>query len=200
MPEFPSVDLLAIRRRLAEREPSLLPEAPRRAAVATILRAPDPSAEAEVLLIRRAEHPHDPWSGHMAFPGGRREPEDPSLLDTARRETLEEVGIDLQRHADLLGRLDDLPAVARGKPVGMVISPFVFELGTDTAIVPNYEVAEALWAPLGSLARGEADTTRPYPYDGRHYHLPAFDVQGRVVWGLTYQMLQSFFLALAGER
>ena len=84
----------------------------KRAAVATILR--EGLEGPEVLLIRRAENPRDPWSGHMAFPGGREAPEDRDLLATAVRETHEEVGLDLQRSAHLLGRLDALPAVARG--------------------------------------------------------------------------------------
>src|SRR5262245_57207262 len=69
----------------------------------------------EILLIRLAAHPDDPWSGHMAFPGGREDPGDPDLLSTAMRETLEELSLDLRSAARLLGSLDELPAVARGK-------------------------------------------------------------------------------------
>lgn len=192
----PSFDLDSIRTRLAGREPAVVADAPRRAAVAAIVRPSERHDDSDVLLIRRAEHPHDPWSGHMAFPGGRHDPLDATLLDTAKRETREEVGLDLDRQAALLGRLDDLPAIARGRAVGLVITPFVFELEDAPALVTNEEVAEALWAPLGPLARGEAETTRPYELDGRQYHLPAYDVAGRVVWGLTYQMLQSFFRVL----
>ena len=86
---------------------------PKRAAVAAVLRPG--SNGPEVLLIRRAEHPNDPWSGHMAFPGGREDPCDADLFGTAVRETLEEVALDLTTNAALLGTLDDLPAVARGK-------------------------------------------------------------------------------------
>jgi 8-oxo-dGTP pyrophosphatase MutT (NUDIX family) len=190
-----SVDIDTIRRKLAARDPARF-QAPQEAAVATILRQPAPGRDAEVLLIRRAEHPDDPWSGHMAFPGGRKDPEDRSLLHTVRREAHEEVGIDLGRDARLVGQLDDVPAVAKGRPVGLVITPFVFELVQVPVLVPNEEVAEALWAPLGPLMRGEAHTTRPYTLDGTEYMLPAFDVHGRVVWGLTYQMLESFFRLL----
>ena len=149
--------------------------------------------EPEVLFIRRAEHPEDPWSGHMAFPGGRLDPGDPDVLYTARRETREELGLDLARDAELLGRLDDVPAIARGRPTGLVISPFVFVLRGTPALVPNHEVAEALWAPLGPLMRGELDTTRDYRHEQRVIPFPAYDVEGRVVWGLTYQMLQILF-------
>jgi 8-oxo-dGTP pyrophosphatase MutT (NUDIX family) len=175
-----------------------LGDGPRRAAVAAILREPaSADGGAEILLIRRAERPEDPWSGHMALPGGRREPADPSLLHTVRRETQEEVGIDLQRQAELVGELDELPAMARGRPVGLVITPFVFELVEVPELIMNEaEVAEALWAPLGPLLAGDAHTTRPYVHEGQRFALPAFDVDGRVVWGLTYEMLESFFRLL----
>ncbi len=194
-----------IRERLAAHDPRppadrlwLAPEgahdltsASKRAAVATILR--EGSAGPEVLLIRRADNPQDPWSGHMAFPGGREAPQDPDLIATAVRETREEVGLDLQRSAHLLGRLDVLPAVARGRRVGLVISPFVFELTEETSLQPNYEVAESLWAPLDPMLRGSLATTMPYEFEGQHIALPAYDVQGRLVWGLTHRMLELLF-------
>jgi 8-oxo-dGTP pyrophosphatase MutT (NUDIX family) len=168
--------------------------ASKRAAVATILRSrPDGP---EVLLIRRAENPQDPWSGHMAFPGGREAPQDPDLLATAIRETLEEIGLDLHRSAHLLGRLDALPAVARGRRVGLTIAPFVFELTEDAPLEPNYEVAEWIWAPLDPLLRGALATTMPYEFEGQRLSLPAHDVQGRLVWGLTHRMLETLFAQL----
>lgn len=165
------------------------------AAVAMLLR--ETSSGPEVFFIRRAEQPHDPWSGHMAFPGGRRHTEDPSLLDTAIRETLEEVGLDLRLEADHIGQLDDLQAIARGKPQETVIRPFVFEVHRDVPIrADEREVAEALWTPLSPLYLGRANTTRPYRWHGTQIDFPAYDVDGRVVWGLTYQMLRSFFRIL----
>lgn len=169
------------------------------ASVAMMLR--DTAAGPEVLFIRRAEHPEDPWSGHMAFPGGRKEEQDLSLLDTAQRETLEEVGIDLRRYAEPIGQLDDLQAVARGRPAGTVIRPYVFEVQADVPLrVDRTEVAEAIWTPLAPLLRGEADTVRPYAWQDRTIEFPAYDVSGRVVWGLTYQMLRSFFRIVDAQR
>ncbi len=165
-----------------------------RAAVATILR--EAAHGPEVLLIRRAEHPRDPWSGHMAFPGGREDPGDLDLLSTAVRETLEEVALDLTRSARLLGRLDDIPAISRGKRTGMSIAPFVFELTTHVVLTPNYEVAEALWAPLVPLMRGDLLTTIPYELEGRSLELPAHNYEGRIVWGLTFKMLDGLFALL----
>ncbi len=151
----------------------------------------------EVFMIKRAEHADDPWSGHMAFPGGRQDDKDADLIATVRREALEEVGLCLDKDADPLGRLDDLQAVARGARLGMVIRPFVFELHRGVDIIKhNYEVAETIWAPLGPMARGEVDAMRPYSFQGRELALPAYDIDGRVVWGLTYHMLRSFLALL----
>lgn len=166
----------------------------RSAAVAAVLR-PRPGG-AEVLLIRRAAREGDPWSGHMALPGGREDMADPDLCHTATRETHEEVGLDLTRYGRLLGRLDDIPAIARGRRIGMTIAPFVFELVEERPLVTNEEVEEVIWAPLSPLARGETATTVDYVLEGRRLELPAFDVRGRIVWGLTYRMLESLFAVL----
>jgi len=168
---------------------------PGRAAVAIILR--DVSAGPQVLLIRRAERKSDPWSGHMAFPGGREEPHDESLFATAVRETREEVALDLSETGRLLGELDVLPAIARGMQTGMVIAPFVFELMRDGPLVYNdAEVAEAVWVPLEALLRGALRTTVPYEHAGQRLDLPAHDFEGRIVWGLTYRMLDDLFALL----
>ncbi len=190
------VDLALVRQALANRKPVVAEsvEGQRSAAVATILRSRP--AGAEVLLIRRASREGDPWSGHMAFPGGREDDADPDLFHTAVRETHEEVGLDLGRHGSLIGRLDDIPAIARGHRIGMTIAPFVFELAEDRPLVTNEEVEEVLWAPLTPLALGEQATTVEYVLEGRRLELPAFDVQGRIVWGLTYRMLESLFETL----
>jgi 8-oxo-dGTP pyrophosphatase MutT (NUDIX family) len=168
--------------------------AERRAAVAAVLR--DSQRGPEILLIRRAEHPDDPWSGHMAFPGGREDPTDPDLLSTAVRETLEELSLDLRSSARLLGQLDMLPAVARGKRTGLTIAPFVFELTAEPELRLNYEVAEVLWAPLDGLLRGVYATTYPYTIEGQEVRLPAHDVEGRLVWGLTGRMLDGLLALL----
>jgi 8-oxo-dGTP pyrophosphatase MutT (NUDIX family) len=168
----------------------------RRAAVAVVMRAS--AAGPELLFIRRAEHPNDPWSGHMAFPGGREEDHDGTLLQTAVRETREELGLDLEVHARLLGSLDELPAVARGQRTGLMITPYVFELNEGAAIElrQNYEVAETVWTPLEPLFRGERATVLPYELAGQRIQLPAHDVGGRVVWGLTHRMLEMLFAQL----
>jgi 8-oxo-dGTP pyrophosphatase MutT (NUDIX family) len=134
----------------------------------------------------------------MALPGGRRDPSDPDLLSTAVRETREEVGIDLREHGALLGRLDDLPAVAGGLPVGLTIAPFVFELERDVVLATNHEVNEALWVPLGPLYRDEPAITYRYPVGDSVLEMPAWNLEGRIVWGLTYRMVKELFRVVGG--
>lgn len=171
----------------------------RRAAVAAILRTavgPDghrDDSDTQVLLIRRAERPGDPWSGHMAFPGGHSEPYDPDLRATAIRETMEEVGLDLRQH-EYLGPLDEIAATARGRLVGMIIAPHVFALReVPLELRPNFEVAELVWGKLGPMMRGEIDDIKELRYDGELRRMPAFRVDDNLVWGMTHNMLRSLF-------
>jgi 8-oxo-dGTP pyrophosphatase MutT (NUDIX family) len=180
----------------AESGPAAANPSTGRAAVAIIVREAI-EAQPEILLIRRAERSGDPWSGHMAFPGGREEPEDGSLLATALRETREEISLDLTQAGQLLGQLEALPAVARGRATGIQIVPFVFELTDPAPLAFNQEeVAEAIWIPLEPLRRGTLRTTVPYELAGQRLNLPAHDFEGRIVWGLTYRMLDQLFALL----
>jgi hypothetical protein len=104
----------------------------------------------------------------------------------------------LAAQAELLGRLDDLQAMAGGHSINLIIRPFVFWLRKASPLTLNEEVAEALWAPLAPLASGDADTIRPYRFQGQTLDLPAYRVGPHVVWGLTYRMLRSLFALTAG--
>ena len=193
----PRFDPSLWRRALQPAAPAVL-DGSARAAVAIVVR---PRVdEDEILLIRRSQRADDPWSGHMAFPGGRSEPSDADLCATAIRETRAEIGLDLLAHAELLGRLDDLAAIARGRRTGLTISPFVFAARQVPPLVLNHEVDEVVWAPLGPLQRGEAAMIVPYEHEGRTLELPGYRVGEHVVWGLTHRMLASLFEALDLRR
>ncbi len=168
-----------------------------RAAVAAILRELPGTGAADLFFIQRAEHPNDPWSGHIAFPGGRRDPDDASLLATAIRETREEVGIELS-DANLLGRLPDVPAFTRSKRGNLVVTPFVFALRGDVPVVPNDEVATTLWVPFSGLERGEGRSNFKLDYLGQTYDLPCIHLEpGRHrLWGMTYRMLETLIEAV----
>jgi 8-oxo-dGTP pyrophosphatase MutT (NUDIX family) len=156
------------------------------AAVAVILR--EAAAGLEILFIRRADHPDDPWSGQMAFPGGRAEPGDADLADTAARETLEETGIDVARDAELLGPLDEVRAMARLRPMDLTITPFVYRLRRPVHPAPSDEVRSLHWLPLDELVNPELRSTMEYPHRDAVLRFPCLRVQDLVIWGLTYRM------------
>lgn len=187
-----------IRKRLRTHRPVLVDgDGWTRAAVAVILR--EGAEGAEFVAIRRSDREGDPWSGHMAFPGGRQHPSDRDLLATAVRETQEEVGIDLAQHGQPFGRLDDLRAMARGRPLDMVISPVVFAVTHPVTLVLNpHEVHTALWVPLLPLARGEARGTFRHDHEGQTLELEAFVYEGHTIWGLTYRILTGLLEVLRG--
>ena len=186
--------LAEIRSALSAHEPETLP-APSRghAAVAVILR--EVGGVPEVLFIERAKREGDPWSGHMAFPGGRLDRADEHARNAAERETLEEVGVSLAG-AEALGRLDDLrghPAAARSGAA--VISAFVYHVADPGPLKPNREVEQAFWFPLASLC----DPARSVEYSmtlsgGLCYPgILVGEPERHVVWGLTYRFLEVFF-------
>lgn len=154
-------------------------------------------------MIRRTTNPRDPWSGQMAMPGGRQDPTDADAQYAAERETLEEVGVDLKRHGRLIGRLDDVSAVAKGRATGLIIAPFVYAIDEEflhevAEPTPNYEVEEAVWVPLADLSSTEFRSTRPYEFGGTRLLLPCWNWHGRVIWGLTYNMLDSLLRIVVG--
>lgn len=149
----------------------------------------------EMLFIKRAEHPDDPWSGHMALPGGRLDPQDADPLEAARRETTEEVGVDLQRSGRHLGQLDDVRPSRASR--SLVITPHVFELCEPVDPRPNErEVDEIHWVRGSQLRDPELSSTCVWRRGEERYELPCFRVNDRVIWGLTYRMLMSLFSAL----
>jgi len=149
------------------------------------------TADLELLLIKRSDRQGDPWSGHMALPGGRRDPADDSALTTAIREAHEEVGIDLMRIGRRLGRLDEV--TPRAATPRIVVSPFVFAVPDDTPTVVNHEVQRALWVPVTRLAAPEATTEYLHALEsGEQVRFPAIGFQDDIIWGLTYRIIRQF--------
>jgi 8-oxo-dGTP pyrophosphatase MutT (NUDIX family) len=165
-------------------------ESVRRAAIALVLRPHDDDA-LELLLIKRAEFEGDPWSGHVAFPGGRSEPGDISLEQTALRETWEETGIDLSRDGVVLGQLDDLgPRTPSLPPI--LVRPYVTLVQPDVAVTPSDEVALAFWVPLPALMHPGATVESMVTARGATFRVPSYLHDGHVVWGLTERILRQF--------
>lgn len=158
----------------------------RLAAVAAVLRV---THEPELLFIKRAEAEGDPWSGHMAFPGGRHEPDDASLAETAVRETREETSIDLARAGQLIGRLDDLAPRSPMLP-RIIIRPFVAVVHADVAFVGSDEVAAHFWVPLAALRQPEMQAEHELVHQGTRLRFPGYRVGPHVAWGLTERILR----------
>ena len=170
----------------------------KRAAVALILEVRE--GELGVLMIRRADREGDPWSGQMAFPGGRMEPEDRNGLATARRETEEEIGLRLGVAEPCLGRLSDLRATPRLLPRrSLVVSPYVFHLQRSVNFHPNYEVQEVLWVPLEFLLDEANRSEMVWERAGVGVRLPCYHYHGRRIWGLSLRMLDELLDLVAGE-
>ena len=172
---------------------------PARAAVAMVLEPRDD--DVYLLFIQRAERAGDPWSGQMAFPGGFWSSLDPHLAETARRETLEEIGLDLAASAAPIARLDDIQGVARGRELPLVITPFLFELRQPVELRLNHEVQGTIWVPLGHLREdanvGAIDWSGPGA--DAPIRLPAYRYEGRTIWGLTFRMVRNFVDLLRAE-
>jgi 8-oxo-dGTP pyrophosphatase MutT (NUDIX family) len=187
-----------IRRALSGYQPALAKrESDRHASVALVLREGGERGS-EILFIERAEKEGDPWSGHMAFPGGRVDLPGESPEQAAVRETLEEVGLSLAG-GERLGRLDDLEGRHAGRTNGMVISAFVYHLPEPGALVrQESEVREAFWVPVRELVAPARQVRRAFHGTGS-FEFPGIVVgepDRHVVWGLTYRFLEVFFRAL----
>ena len=162
----------------------------REAAVALVIR---PRQDLEILLIKRALHERDPWSGHMALPGGRRSTLDADLRETAMRETEEETRVPLRRLGALLGRLDDIaPRSARLPPI--VVTPFVHAVPPQTVARPDgIEVDAALWVPLAALRdEGAVSELLVDLAEGESRAFPSLRYQEHVIWGMTHRVLTDF--------
>jgi 8-oxo-dGTP pyrophosphatase MutT (NUDIX family) len=169
-------------------------EGVRKAAVALIFRLGENDA-VELLFIKRADYEGDPWSGQIAFPGGRVEARDASLAETAIRETREETGIDLAREGMMVGRLDDLRPRAVRLPAIMV-RPFVALLDRNEPLVLSPEVALSFWLPFASLARAEAWREDIVSASGIRINARVFRYQEHVIWGMTERILAQLLALL----
>lgn len=198
--ERPPFDAGALPDLLATPEPIVLPSgaSDRRAAV-TLLLTPEPEFpdQIEALFALRAEVEGDPWSGHVALPGGREDPGDVDLVDTALREMREETAVDLPRSA-FVGRLNDLHPRATHLP-SIVVSPFVAWLAERPVVNENYELAGHVWIPLADLAAPERRSSfvrqAPVPRE-----FETIEYAGARVWGLTLAIVDDFLRRIGRAR
>jgi 8-oxo-dGTP pyrophosphatase MutT (NUDIX family) len=158
------------------------------AAVALLL-APDPD---RLLVIRRAEREGDPWSGHLAFPGGRRQAGDVDLLATAIRETAEETGIHLER-SWCRTQLDDLlPQTPTLPPI--LVRPFVLLLPEAVAPGVSNEVTDSSWLPLARLAADGVYGARSIEIRGEPRVVQGYQLAEGFLWGMSAQIVAPVLL------
>jgi 8-oxo-dGTP pyrophosphatase MutT (NUDIX family) len=186
-------------RAMTGRPPALIePEdVARRAAVALLVRLDETRAVPvpQLLLIKRATYEGDPWSGHVALPGGRREPADATLDRTVTRETWEETAIDLERDGRLLGCLDEVePRTPVLPPI--IITPFVGIVRYDVDIVASPEVAEWFWVDVDVLRDPAVSREVVLELSTGPRAVMSFQHGAHTIWGLTERILRQF-LALA---
>lgn len=186
-----------IRATLAAREPRAVADDERyRAAVAAILHEEDGHAS-RLLVIERARRRGDPWSGDLAFPGGRVKVADADERAAAERETLEEVGLDLTA-AEYLGRLDDLDT----NVLPMTVAGFVYTVDEMASLELSDEVHAAFWAATNDLVDAGRQRQHRLLRGDRERHFPAIDLLGPgrpLLWGVTYRFVRDL-LAMAGHE
>ncbi len=158
-----------------------------RAAVTIILHKNN-ADEQEVLLIKRAERLGDPWSGDMAFPGGKMDSEDTNIYQTAIRELHEEIGLE-DHYLRPVGRLSDQLTKTHSGLGPMVITPFIFELKSKTAFSLNHEVTETLWIPIKHFELPVNRQSMDWKVRGISLTVPCYWYKSRRIWGLTLRMI-----------
>lgn len=182
-----------LEQRLADYQPRLQPgDGCLQAAVSLVFRSIGDTTD--LLFIQRAFHDKDPWSGQIAFPGGRLEQTDANAQAAAARETMEEVGLVLPDTA-YVGQLDDVlgPIVKAQKSVH--VSSFVYHLTEPVETSANYEVQQVLWIPLQQLR----DDSNVEQFE--HSNIVGQIMRGirlnpaqpEILWGLSLWILFSLF-------
>jgi len=193
---------IPVRERLSARLPSpyllrIEPERIPQAAVTLLLR--EVEGDDLVLIIKRAERLGDPWSGHLALPGGRVEEQDEDLLITAARETREEVGIDLLggevSRQNFIGQLPTLTPASPGLPP-IEITPLVALTPPDQSLQPNYEVGELYWLSISELLANGRSSEYRLNLGSYVRKWPAYPSPGGPIWGITERILTSFLTLL----
>ena len=158
-----------------------------RAAVAIMVR--EGQEATELLMIRRATREGDPWSGHMGFPGGRRDPEDRSNFSCALRETEEELGVDLSRWGAPLGELSDVNTGWRKDRPEMLVTPFIFSVSELPELTPNEEVDDVVWVPLHFLMDEGNREPLEWEWKGQKMETDSYLYDCYRIWGLSLMMI-----------
>ncbi len=146
----------------------------------------------EIVLTRRASRLSS-HAGEVAFPGGKRDPEDVSVLVTALRESHEEIGLP-PAAVRVVGSLSQVVSQH-----GFLVTPYLGVISADAELVPNPAELESLFrVPLAFLLDKQQVVLERLCFDGTVAHMPRYDYQGYVIWGLTAYVLVELFNQVLG--
>lgn len=184
--------------RLSVVESPVDPVPSKRAAVAITVRSG--VSGPEILMIQRAVRQGDPWSGHMGFPGGRKDESDASDMACAKRETREEIGFDLDIYGELVCQLSDVNTGWRADRPEMLVAPFVFKVGSTPVFELNHEVDDTLWVPLSFLLNDANRSRHQWDWRGEVLESDAFTFDDRLIWGLSLMMIDELLQIIADRE
>jgi 8-oxo-dGTP pyrophosphatase MutT (NUDIX family) len=170
----------------------------KRAAVAITVRSG--VSGPEILMIQRAVRQGDPWSGHMGFPGGRKDESDASDMACAKRETREEIGFDLDIYGELVCQLSDVNTGWRADRPEMLVAPFVFKVDSTPVFELNHEVDDTLWVPLSFLLNDANRSRHQWDWRGEVLESDAFTFDDRLIWGLSLMMIDELLQIIADRE
>lgn len=180
---------------------TIISVASKRSAVALVVDSDD-FHSASLLFIQRAKSEKDPWSGHMAFPGGRYELTDQDTLFTAKREMHEEVGFDIDSEVNaqfnprLLTRLSDISPFSWSKFKTIIVTPYLFLIDGKPSLTPNYEVETTVWIPLSFFLDKSNRQQKTFTNFGISISTPAYVWQeNMVIWGMSLRMIDELLAA-----
>jgi 8-oxo-dGTP pyrophosphatase MutT (NUDIX family) len=160
------------------------------AAVALVLRLED--GRPWILFVKRIQNSSDPWSGQIALPGGKRQPEDEDLKETVIRETLEETKINLLDNCRFLGTLSTFQSKPRPE---VKVLPFVILFRSAPSIRLNErELEEYFWIPLDELVKNRTMAKSSF---GK---VAAYTAGNRIIWGLTYRIVENLIHCIQKGR
>ena len=184
--------------RLSVVESPVDPVPSKRAAVAISVRSG--VSGPEILMIQRAVRQGDPWSGHMGFPGGRKDESDASDMACAKRETLEEIGFDLDIYGELVCQLSDVNTGWRADRPEMLVAPFLFKVDSTPVFELNHEVDDTLWVPLSFLLNDANRSRHQWDWRGEVLESDAFTFDDRLIWGLSLMMIDELLQIIADRE
>ena len=193
---YPSFQEVIDRLSVVEAPAEPLPS--KRAAVAISLRSG--VSGPEILMIQRAVREGDPWSGHMGFPGGRKDTSDVTDVACAKRETREEISFDLDTHGELVCQLSDVNTGWRADRPEMLVAPFIFKVDSTPPFELNHEVDDTLWIPLNFLLDDANRGRHQWDWRGEVLESDAFTYDGRLIWGLSLMMIDELLEIIGGRE